>query len=119
MRTRPMVSPTVLGTVVAALAAAVVTLVPAVPSQADAPADTPSPTAPCDAVSPVAIPCVALGKTTDAIGTECRRVGIPDALCVLPLAHKVTQAARDAYLQSWAHRTAQFQYRLGDPLPFR
>ncbi|MGO4255128.1 hypothetical protein [Marmoricola sp. RAF53] len=120
MRTRPMLSSTVLGAVVAALVAAVVTLAPAVPSQAAASsADAPSPTAPCDAVSPVAIPCVALGKTTDAIGTECRRVGIPDALCVLPLAHQVTQAARDAYLQSWAHRTAQFQYRLGDPLPFR
>src|SRR5258707_9002126 len=79
----------------------------------------PSPTAPCDAISPVAFPCVATGKFADAVAAECRRVGIPDRLCVLPLAHRVTQAARNAYLQSWAHRTAQFQYALGDPLPFR
>jgi len=82
-------------------------------------AATPSPTAPCDAISPIAIPCVALGKTFDAFSAECRRVGIPDALCILPLAHQVTQAARDAYLTSWVHRTAQFQYALANPLPFR
>ncbi|MFL6024346.1 MAG: hypothetical protein ACJ72O_13490, partial [Marmoricola sp.] len=82
-------------------------------------AATPSPTAPCDAISPIAIPCVALGKTFDAVAAECRRVGIPDTLCTLPLAHNVTQAARDAYLASWVHRTAQFQYGLGDQLPFR
>src|SRR5262249_8986916 len=76
-------------------------------------------TAPCDAISPIAIPCVALGKFADAVAAECRRVGVPDGLCVLPLAHRVTQAARDAYLQSWVHRTAQFQYALGDPLPLR
>lgn len=78
-----------------------------------------SPTEPCDSLSPIAIPCVAVGKTADAVAAECRRVGIPESLCLLPLAHRVTQAARDAYLQSWAHRTAQFQYELGDPLPFR
>jgi hypothetical protein len=38
---------------------------------------------------------------------------------VLPLAHKVTQAARDAYLQSWVHQVAKFQYALGDSLPLR
>lgn len=92
-------------------------LAPAAVTPAEA--DTPSPTAPCDAISPVAIPCVALGKTFDAFSAECRRVGIPDTLCVLPLAHRVTQAARDAYLASWVHRTAQFQYALGDPLPLR
>jgi hypothetical protein len=79
----------------------------------------PAPTAPCDALSPVAIPCVVLGKATDAVGAECRRVGLPDALCVLPLAHSVTQAARDAYLQSWVHQAVRFQYELGDPLPLR
>src|SRR5690242_11109361 len=82
-------------------------------------AATPSPTAPCDAISPIAIPCVALGKTFDAVAAECRRVGIPDTLCTLPLAHHVTQAARDAYLASWVHSTAQFQYTLGDPLALR
>src|SRR5690348_5159 len=70
------------------------------PAPAAVPAAT-SPTAPCDAISPYAIPCTALGKTFDAVSNECRRVGIPDLLCVLPLAHKVTQAARDAYMTSW------------------
>ncbi|MCW2782840.1 MAG: Conserved exported or envelope protein of unknown function [Marmoricola sp.] len=104
-----------------AAGAVAVLLIAIAPAGNAAPAATssPSPTAPCDAISPIAIPCVALGKATDAVGAECRRVGVPDALCVLPLAHNVTQAARDAYLQSWVHRTAQFQYALGNPLPLR
>jgi hypothetical protein len=95
--------------------------VPLAGARADEPPPPPaptSPTEPCDSLSPIAIPCTAVGKVVDAVGAECRRVGIPDALCVLPLAHKVTQAARDAYLQSWVHRTARFQYALGDPLQF-
>ncbi|MCW2855833.1 MAG: Conserved exported or envelope protein of unknown function [Marmoricola sp.] len=79
----------------------------------------PAPTAPCDAISPYAVPCVALGKVSDAVATECRRVGVPDALCTLPLAHNVTQAARDAYQVSWVHQAARFQYALGDSLPMR
>jgi hypothetical protein len=96
-------------------------LIAAGPAGSAAAADPapPSPTAPCDAISPIAIPCVALGKTFDAVSAECRRVGIPDTLCVLPLAHNVTQAARDAYLQSWVHQVAKFQYALGDSLPLR
>jgi hypothetical protein len=96
-------------------------LIGAGPAATAAPPDPapPAPTAPCDAISPIAIPCVALGKAFDAVSAECRRVGIPDALCVLPLAHKVTQAARDAYLLSWVHQAARFQYALGDPLPLR
>jgi hypothetical protein len=100
-----------------ASAATAPTSSPAAAPVATASAD--SPTAPCDAVSPYALPCTALGKVFDAASFECRRVGVPDALCVLPLAHKVTQAARDAYVASWVHRTAQFQYALGDPVPFR
>lgn len=107
-----------------AFVAAVVLLLAAVPpalgAEDEAPPPPPtSPTAPCDAISPIAIPCVAVGKVVDAVGAECRRVGLPDRLCVLPLGHRVTQAARDAYLQSWVHRTAQFQSDLGDPLPLR
>lgn len=105
-------------TLVAVAAALVTTFLAACPPvQAATP--PPSPTAPCDAISPVAIPCVALGKTFDAVAAECRRVGIPDTLCTLPLAHSVTQAARDAYRTSWTHRTAQFQYQLSDPVPLR
>ncbi|ETW26446.1 hypothetical protein MGAST_21695 [Mycobacterium gastri 'Wayne'] len=91
-------------------------LITPAPVAADPPEQA-SPTAPCDAISPIAIPCVALNKFADAVAAECRRVGIADTHCVLPLAHKVTQAARDAYLRSWVHRTAQFQYALGDALP--
>lgn len=78
-----------------------------------------SPTAACDSLSPIAIPCIVLNKATDAVGAECRRINLPDALCVLPLAHKVTQAATAAYLQSWVHGTAQFQYDLENSLPLR
>lgn len=102
-----------------AVAAAMVASFLSVNTGAEAAPTATSPTAPCDALSPIAIPCVALGKTFDAVAAECRRVGIPDALCALPLSHKVTQAARDAYLASWTHRTAQFQYELGNPLPLR
>lgn len=103
-----------------ALAAALTATFLSVTTEAQAaPAPAASPTAPCDAISPIAIPCVALGKTFDALAAECRRVGIPDNLCTLPLAHHVTQAARDAYVASWTHRTAQFQYELGDSLPLR
>lgn len=108
-------------TKVAVAAAAMVLLLSAAPAAVaddDVPSP-PSPTEPCDSISPIAIPCIVLGKTFDALSWECRRVGIPDALCVLPLAHKVTQAARDAYLQSWVHQVAQFQSALGDPLPLR
>lgn len=100
------------------MGALAVVLITAAPVAADAyqvPAP-PSPTASCDVISPVAIPCVALGKFADAVAAECRRVGVPDARCVLPLAHRVTQAARDAYLQSWVHRTARFQDALQDPV---
>lgn len=117
-----MTPPRFLTAVVAALATAgfLVAVAPASAAPATvAPAATPSPTEPCDSLSPYAIPCVALGKTFDAVATECRRVGVPDVLCLLPLAHKVTQAARDAYQTSWVHRTAQFQYALADSLPFR
>lgn len=104
---------------IAACAVAVLMIAAAPAVSADpAPEPAPSPTALCDAISPIAIPCVGLGKFGDAAAAECRRVGIPDTLCLLPLSHRVTQAARDAYQQSWVHRTAQFQYALGDSLPF-
>src|SRR5207249_691310 len=32
---------------------------------------------------------------------------------------RVSGAIRDAYLRSWLHRAAQFQYHLGDPLAMR
>ena len=106
--------------VVAAVAVVLGLLVAAAPAGSAATGDDPappSPTEPCDSLSPVAIPCVALGKTTDAVAAECRRVGLPEPLCLLPFAHKVTQAARDAYQVSWVHQAARFQYALGNALP--
>lgn len=60
------------------MGALAVVLITAAPVAADAyqvPAP-PSPTASCDVISPVAIPCVALGKFADAVAAECRRVGV-------------------------------------------
>lgn len=96
----------------------VLTAAPAAVAADDVPSP-PSPTEPCDSISPIAIPCIVLGKAFDALSHECRRIGLPDALCVLPLAHKVTKAARDAYQSSWVHQVAKFQRELGDPLPLR
>lgn len=79
----------------------------------------PSSVAPCNAISPFAFPCVGTGKFADAVSAECRRIGVSDNLCLVPLSHKITQAATAAYLQSWVHRAARFQYALGDSVPFR
>jgi len=73
----------------------------------------------CHQVSPSAAPCIGADKLAEAAAAECRRLGLPDADCILPLGHEVTQAARDAYATSWVHRAAQFQYALGDILPLR
>jgi hypothetical protein len=62
---------------------------------------------------------VFLGKVADSAAAECRRLGRPDSDCALPLSHQVSGAIRDAYLRSWLHRAAHFQYRLGDPLSLR
>jgi hypothetical protein len=100
-----------------AIGAVVTVFATAAPVTADPSVYTPpGPTPACNAISPLAVPCVALNKGADAVAWECRRVGIPDQLCKIPLSYKVTQAATDAYLQSWVHRTAQFQFALGDPL---
>ncbi|MDX6674061.1 MAG: hypothetical protein QOH11_1479, partial [Solirubrobacteraceae bacterium] len=71
----------------------------------------------CHQVSPSASPCVGADKLAEAAAAECRRLGLPEGDCVLPLGHEVTSAARDAYRTSWVHRAAQFQYELGAPLP--
>jgi hypothetical protein len=71
----------------------------------------------CDGLSPIALPCVGGQKVTEALAATCRRAGVADAQCTLPLAKQVTQAARDAYLRSWTHRAAQLQYALQDDLP--
>jgi hypothetical protein len=72
----------------------------------------------CAAASPLGLPCVGLGKIGEAANAECRRLGLPESACVLPIGHAVLSSARDAYLKSWLHRAAQLQYALGDSVPF-
>jgi hypothetical protein len=71
----------------------------------------------CASLSPIALPCVAGQKLTEALAATCRRAGVAEAQCTFPLAKRVTQAARDSYLRSWVHRAAQLQYALQDDLP--
>jgi hypothetical protein len=94
-------------------AAIVVALGLVIPAGAGAAAD------PCAQLSPSAATCVFLQKVADGAAAECRRLGRPDSDCALPLSHRVSDAIRDAYLRSWVHRAAQFQYHLGEPLSLR
>ncbi|HEY2217546.1 MAG TPA: hypothetical protein VGH21_08615, partial [Solirubrobacteraceae bacterium] len=63
------------------------------------------------------LPCVASEKLVESVTAACRRAGVPDTQCTLPLTPEVTQAARDAYAKSWVHRAAKLQYALQDSLP--
>ncbi|MCW3041364.1 MAG: conserved hypothetical secreted protein, partial [Solirubrobacterales bacterium] len=96
-------------------------LLTAVAGVAVPPAAAQSPSAPtastCGVLSPIAAPCTLIGKAADAAAAACRRAGVPDDRCTLPLSHEVTASARRAYLASPVHRNAVFQYALGDALP--
>jgi hypothetical protein len=80
-------------------------------------AATPPLNSACDQASPSAAFCVGLDKLADAASTQCRALGVPDSRCVLPAGQKVLARETAAYLRSWTHRTVEFQYALGDPLP--
>ncbi len=71
----------------------------------------------CGQLSPTAATCTGGQKLADAAAAECRRLGLPDADCALPLAHDVSTQIVTRYRKTWLHRTAAFQYRLGNPLP--
>src|SRR4051794_19479968 len=71
----------------------------------------------CDQVSPSAATCIGTDKLADAGAAECRRAGVPDSNCTLPLGHHVASRMVSDYQGSWLHRTAMFQYALGDGLP--
>ncbi len=96
-------------------AAALAALVLAAPAAAQQQPD--ALTTACTGLSPIALPCVAGQKLTEALAATCRRAGVAEAQCTLPLAKRVTQDARDAYRRSWVHRAAQLQYALQDDLP--
>jgi hypothetical protein len=72
----------------------------------------------CNQVSPSAAACIGAQKLAEAGAAECRRVGLPDSACALPLGHQVSSQIVSAYQGSWLHRAAAFQYSLGDGLPF-
>ncbi|MCW3013743.1 MAG: Conserved exported or envelope protein of unknown function [Solirubrobacterales bacterium] len=73
----------------------------------------------CATLSPTALTCTAAAKVAGAVNAECRRLGVPAALCTVPIGPQVAAGATEAYLQSWTHRAAQFQVGLGDQLPLR
>lgn len=71
----------------------------------------------CVQLSPSQAPCTLLDKQAEAIAAECRRAGVDESRCVLPVGKTVTDRAVREYGSSWLHRTLAFQQRLGDPLP--
>src|SRR5947209_7645420 len=71
----------------------------------------------CSQASPSAAACIGADKLAEAAAAECRRAGVPDSECVLPLGHEVLNDSVSAYPSSWAHRAAAFQYALGDSVP--
>jgi hypothetical protein len=71
----------------------------------------------CDQASPSAAVCIGTDKLAEAAAAECRRIGLPESDCTLPLGHEVSSRIVSEYQGSWLHRAAAFQYALGDGLP--
>ena len=71
----------------------------------------------CGQASPSGAPCTGAEKLAEAAAAECRRLGLPEERCALPLGHRVSSRMVRAYRRTWLHRAAAFQYRLGDRLP--
>ena len=71
----------------------------------------------CATASPSAAPCTFADKLAESAAAECRRIGLPEEQCVLPLGHAVSNKIVDAYPGTWLHRAAAFQYSLGAPVP--
>src|SRR3954451_3193723 len=73
----------------------------------------------CGSLSPSAAPCIGLDKLAEAAAAECRRIGVPEEQCALPLGHRVSSKIAARYRRTWLHSAAAFQYRLADSLPLR
>jgi len=74
----------------------------------------------CNQASPSAMACIGADKLNEAAAAECRAAGAPDDACAeTPAGHDVRQADLAAYAASWTHRTAQFQYALGNSVALR
>jgi hypothetical protein len=73
----------------------------------------------CGTASPSAAPCIGLDKLAERAAAECRRIGLPEEQCALPLGHQVSAKIVARYRKTWLHRAASFQYRLAHAVPFR
>jgi hypothetical protein len=71
----------------------------------------------CGQASPSAAPCTFADKLAESAAAECRRIGLPEENCALPLGHQVSSKVARAYRRTWLHRAAAFQYRLAHGLP--
>src|SRR3954467_10207574 len=71
----------------------------------------------CGQLSPTGAACTGTDKLAEAAAAECRRIGLPEENCALPLGHQVSSRIVRAYRKSWLHDAAAFQYELGGPLP--
>jgi hypothetical protein len=93
------------------LLAALVAVLLAGSARAQAPEET------CGSASPSAAPCIGFEKLADAAAAECRRIGVPEAQCAVPLSHQVSSKIADEYGKTWLHRSAAYQYGLAHALP--
>src|SRR3954468_2402720 len=73
----------------------------------------------CGQASPSSAPCIGMDKLAEAAAAECRRVGLPDASCALPLGHQGSGKIAKEYRRSWLHRAAACQYGLPHALPLQ
>ena len=71
----------------------------------------------CEQASPSAAPCIGADKLAEAAAAECRRIGVPEKQCALPLGHRVSSKIVRRYRKTWLHRAAGFQYQLAHELP--
>jgi hypothetical protein len=60
-----------------------------------------------------------MDKLAEAAAAECRRLGLPDTSCALPLGHQVSRQIVKQYRRTWLHGAAAFQYRLAHALPLQ
>jgi hypothetical protein len=63
--------------------------------------------------------CIGIEKLAERGAAECRRAGGAEARCAPPVGRKVIRKQIARYEGSWLERTIQFQYRLGNSVPFR
>ena len=74
----------------------------------------------CTANSPSASFCLGAQKLNEAAAAECRATPAPNDACAnTPMGHDVLTSELAAYQGSWLHRTAAYQFALGDSVPLR